>query len=61
MTVVLQNAMDDKYLEIILNRILVCREYRPAFGQGHKVTLAEFQELYGSDPFYSWFGLNDAF
>jgi hypothetical protein len=60
MTVVLQNAMDDKYLEIILNRILVCREYRPAFGQGQKVTLAEFQELYGSDPFYSWFGLNNA-
>jgi len=51
---------DKEYLEIILNRVLVCKEYRPAFGQGQKVTLSKFQQLYGSDPFYSWFGLNDA-
>ena len=50
---------DKRYLEIILNRVLVCKEYKPAFGQGQKVALQEFRQLYGSDPFYSWFGLND--
>ncbi len=50
---------DQKYLEIILRRIQISRTYRPAFGQGHRVTWQEFQQLYGNDPFYSWFGLND--
>jgi hypothetical protein len=50
---------DKRYLGIILNRVLVCKEYKPAFGQGQKVALQEFEQLYGSDPFYSWFGLND--
>ncbi len=54
-----QQSIDDKYLEIILKRVHVCKEYRPAFGQGHQVPLAEFQRLYSSDPFYSWFGLDD--
>jgi hypothetical protein len=54
-----RQAVDKKYLEIILNRIRICREYKPAFGQGRKVSLQEFQRLYGSDPFYSWFGLDD--
>lgn len=49
---------DRKYLEIILNRINICKDYKPAFGQGQKVTLQEFQQLYGADVFYSWFGLN---
>ena len=55
-----QEITDNKYLEIILNRILVCKEYKPAFGQGRKVSFAEFQRLYSFDPFYAWFGLNDA-
>jgi len=54
-----QQAADKEYLDIILNRIRVCREYRPAFGQGRKISLREFQQLYSSDSFYSWFGLND--
>jgi hypothetical protein len=54
-----QRATDKEYLEIILNRIRVCREYRPTFGQGHKISLQEFRQLYSSDTFYSWFGLND--
>ncbi len=54
-----QLAMDEKYAAIILNRIRVSQEYRPAFGQGRKISFQEFQHLYGSDPFYSWFGLND--
>ncbi len=50
---------DRKYLEIILNRILICKDYKPAFGKKQKVMFAEFQELYAADVFYSWFGLND--
>jgi hypothetical protein len=54
-----QRAVDEKYLEIIFKRIRVCEEYKPAFGKGRNVSLQEFLRLYDSDPFYSWFGLND--
>jgi hypothetical protein len=53
---------DAKYLELILNPIRVCAQYKPKFGQGAKgdgLTLAQFQQLYQSDPFYSWFGLDN--
>ncbi|MGD1083439.1 MAG: hypothetical protein ABSA47_01665 [Verrucomicrobiota bacterium] len=53
-------ASDKKYLELVTNAVAVCANYRPKFGQGRKagLTLAEFQELYESDEFYSWFGLS---
>jgi hypothetical protein len=51
-------SRDQKYLELIINRISVCRAYKPQFGQGRAVSFEEFQSLYGTDPFYSWFGLN---
>ena len=59
MTADQQRTADDEYLEIIFNRIRVCKQYKPAFGRGRKISFEEFQRLYGSDPFYSWFGLND--
>ena len=39
----------------------MCASYRPKFGQGRKggLTVTEFQSLYGGDPFYSWFGLDN--
>lgn len=50
---------DEKYLEIILNKINICKTYKPRFGQGTGgLSLAEFQTLYGNDAFYSWFGLD---
>lgn len=49
---------DDRYLEIVLERIRVCKSYRPKFGQGQATAFAQFQTIYGTDPFYSWFGLN---
>lgn len=52
---------DPDYLCIFIEPILKSREYRPKFGDSSKkagVTLAEFYELYGSDPFYSWIGLD---
>ncbi|MBN1937037.1 MAG: hypothetical protein JW934_20430 [Anaerolineae bacterium] len=50
---------DSQYLEIILNRIRACIDYQPALGTRRKITWQDFQQLYGSDPFYSWFGLDD--
>jgi hypothetical protein len=51
---------DQRYLEIIRDAVSVCRRYSPKFGQGGKggLSLDEFKQLYESDPFYSWFGLD---
>ena len=50
---------DARYLELVLNPIRVCASYKPkmGYGAGDGLTLADFQTLYGGDPFYSWFGL----
>lgn len=52
---------DSKYLDIALNPIHVCASYKPKLGQGGKDgwALADFQRIYRSDPFYSWFGLDN--
>ena len=52
---------DARYLEIILDCVRVCSSYRPKFGQGRGIglTLGEFQDHYGKDPFYGWFGLDN--
>jgi hypothetical protein len=49
---------DERYLEIVLERIRVCKSYRPKFGHGQSTSFTQFQTLYGADPFYGWFGLN---
>ena len=52
---------DETYRQIILKPIYVCAQYKPKFGQGKKEGLAleAFQNLYQSDPFYNWFGLDN--
>lgn len=53
---------DALYLDLVLDPIRVCAKYKPKFGQGSKgdgLTLDQFQTLYQSDPFYSWFGLDN--
>lgn len=54
-------ASDNEYLELITGAMRVCADYRPRFGHGREAgfTVAEFQELYRADPFYSWFGLDN--
>ena len=54
-------SLDDKYLEILIKRIRVCKNYVPRFGQGlgTGLRMPEFQALYRSDPFYAWFGLDN--
>lgn len=49
------------YLELFLQPILVCKDYKPKFGNSQVsegYTLEDFKSLYGSDPFYSWIGLD---
>ena len=50
---------DRRYLQMIFNRLNTCREYRPKFGTGRVVTLEDFKHMYGEDPFYHWFGLDN--
>lgn len=53
---------DQAYLDLLLNSIRVCRHYKPKMGKGTKagLSLKDFQMLYRADPFYSWFGLDNA-
>jgi len=53
--------LDQRYLAILVKRIRVSKRYKPKFGQGQKtgISLKEFRTLYGSDTFYSWFGLDN--
>ena len=55
------NRNESNYLETFLKPIRKCKKYRPKFGHGKKVdgfTVQEFKALYGTDPFYSWIGLD---
>jgi hypothetical protein len=48
-------------LAYIVNAIRVCADYRPKLGHGTDkgYSLAEFQKMYRSDPFYNWVGLDN--
>ena len=53
---------DKAYLDLVLDPIRVCAKYKPKFGQGANpegLSLAQFQKLYKSDPFYRWLGLDN--
>lgn len=53
---------DKAYLDLVLEPIRVCAKYKPKFGQGANpegLSLAQFQKLYKSDPFYRWLGLDN--
>jgi len=52
---------DDEYYELLVGAIRVCADYKPMFGQSRSrggLTIAEFRQVYGADPFYSWLGLD---
>ena len=56
-------AISDKYIELFLEPIRKCKEYKPKFGTSQNskgVSLEGFMELYGSDLFYSWIGLDSS-
>ena len=52
---------DHEYLDLFLAPVRQCADYAPRFGIAGRtagVSLPDFRELYGSDPFYAWIGLN---
>jgi hypothetical protein len=51
---------DERYFLLLITPLRACAQYKPKFGQGGKagMTLDRFQQMYGSDPFYSWIGLD---
>ena len=52
---------DARYRELLLEPVRVCANYRPAFGTARgeeEITLDAFRRLFGSDPLYSWLGLD---
>ncbi len=55
-------SRDVEYLDLILERVRVSASYKPKFGRGGRagLTLRQFQDLYSADPFYAWFGLDNA-
>ena len=52
---------DKKYLDLILEPIKICANYKPKLGHGKKdgYSLNEFQNIYSQDPFYNWIGLDN--
>ena len=55
-------STDAEYVEVILACVRVSASYKPKFGRGGNagLTLGQFQDLYSADPFYAWFGLDNA-
>lgn len=52
---------EEKYIEIFLDPIRKCKDYKPKFGESQNisgVSLDGFLKLYGTDPFYSWIGID---
>ena len=52
---------DSEYLNMFLAPVRQCEHYVPKFGaigQTAGVSLQDFREMYGSDLFYAWIGLN---
>ena len=55
----MKNDKDKEYLQILLDSLRICADYRPKFGLGGKagVSPEQFQEQYQDDQFYNWLGL----
>lgn len=51
---------NDALIRIFTDPIKRCTNYKPVFGTSSKdgLSLSEFRKLYGSDPLYSWVGLD---
>ncbi|HEU5199247.1 MAG TPA: hypothetical protein VFU32_06400 [Ktedonobacterales bacterium] len=54
------NTREERYFQLMATALRACAQYKPMFGKGRKggFTLAEFQRMYGDDPFYHWVGID---
>lgn len=52
---------DERYLTTLLSPLRTSALYKPKFGRDNSagLDLDDFRVLYGNDPFYAWFGLDD--
>lgn len=60
MSLLKETDPDQHFLEVFLTPLRECKKYQPAFGRGKNNAgsgYSAFEDLYGSDPFYSWLGL----
>jgi hypothetical protein len=48
------------YMDLLLDPLRACAQYKPKFGtdDGDGISLEQFQDLYGQDPFYHWVGID---
>ena len=56
--------MQKRYVRIFMEPLYECMTYNPKFGYNKKeggFSLNDFLALYGSDPFYSWIGLDSPY
>ena len=53
---------DAIYLKTLLSPLRSSALYKPKFGRGSSpgLDLEDFRNLYGADPFYAWFGLDNS-
>lgn len=53
-------SADPVYVKLLLDPLVQCATYRPAFGQDgdEGIDLPQFRVLYGNDPLYHWVGLD---
>jgi len=54
-------STEQHLLRRFLEPLKVCKKYKPKFGRGNSetgVSIEQFMQLYGADPFYSWCGLD---
>ena len=53
-------STEERYLNLLLDPLDKCAEYKPKFGSDRtkSVSLEQFRVLYGGDPFYHWIGLD---
>ncbi len=54
------NDKNNQYLDLLLEPIKLCSQYKPKFGTSNKDgnSLLEFKNLYASDPLYHWIGFD---
>lgn len=57
------NTREEQYFQLFTTALHACMKYKPMFGKGRKggVTLEQFKQTYGADPFYHWVGLDSPF
>ncbi len=48
------------YIDLLLDPLAACARYKPKFGTDEEdgISLEQFRQLYGDDPFYHWVGID---